>query len=131
MTLGRVKPEKRRYSRYRPKDKVFAALGDQFSRVGKVKDISLGGVAFEYVAKEDTRHDLTRIDIFVTDNGLHLSRVPCRKVYETQDPAALGPKMLPGELMVRRCGIEFRGLSDEQTSQLQILIDTYGEQTVS
>jgi len=38
-------PEKRRFIRYQAKEKVFAALGEKFSRVGKVKDISVGGLA--------------------------------------------------------------------------------------
>lgn len=120
-------PEKRRFIRYQAKEKVFAALGEKFSRVGKVKDISVGGLAFEYVGEPESFNDLTRIDIFSTANGTHLRRIPCRKIYE--QPITQGPD--PAEdsetLNIKRCGVEFGSLSEGQVSQLKALIDRYGQ----
>jgi len=117
-------PEKRKFIRYQVKEKVFAALGEQFSRVGKIIDISLGGLAFEYVNEESGNNDLTRIDIFVTANGMHLSRIPCRKVYE--QPITQGPDLDEDSetLNVKRCGVEFGNLSEDQVNQLKTLFDT-------
>lgn len=39
--------DKRKYIRFLAQDDAFAALG--FSIVGKVKDISMGGLAFGYI----------------------------------------------------------------------------------
>jgi len=119
-------PEKRKFIRYQVKEKVFAALGEQFSRVGKIIDISLGGLAFDYVNEESGNNDLTRIDIFSTANGMHLRRIPCRKIYELPITQGLEPAEDSETLNVKRCGVMFGSLSQGQIEQLKLLIDRYG-----
>jgi len=122
--------EKRRFIRYRARDKVFAALGEKFSRVGKVKDISVGGLAFEYVGEPESSNDLSRIDIFVTSNGFHLSRIPCKKIYEIPSPNSFEQYTPTKNMYVSRCGVEFGKLEDNQLSQLKYLLDNYASRTV-
>jgi len=119
-------PEKRKFIRYQTKEKVFAALGEQFSRVGKVKDISLGGLAFEYVNEQYPCNDLTRIDIFATGNGMHLRRLPCRKIYEMPAKSDHQHTEPSHGMNIKRCGVEFGKLTKGDINQLKALIDTYG-----
>jgi len=122
--------EKRRFIRYQARDKVFAALGEKFSRVGKVTDISVGGLAFEYVGEPESSNDLTRIDIFVTTNGFHLSRIPCKRIYEIPSPNSFEQYTPTKDINVRRCGVKFGKLEDKQLSQLKNLIDNYASRIV-
>ncbi len=122
--------EKRKFARYITRPEIFAALGKKFSRVGRVKDVSLGGVAFEYITDEHNENDLTLIDIFATGNGLHLSRIPCRKIYEVSVKDTTEVSSFSSELKTKRCGVEFDSLTDEQTSQVKHLIERYTDSKV-
>ena len=119
------KTEKRKFARYITRPEIFAALGKSFSRVGRVKDVSLGGVAFEYIAEEQNEDDLSSIDIFATGNGLHLSRIPCRKIYEVSVKDTTEVSSLSSELRTKRCGVEFDDLTKSELSQVKHLIETY------
>ena len=119
------KTEKRKFARYITRPEIFAALGKKFSRVGRVKDVSLGGVAFEYITDELNENDLTLIDIFATGNGLHLSRIPCRKIYEVSVKDTTEVSSLSSELRTKRCGVEFDDLTKSELSQVKHLIETY------
>ncbi len=123
--MEKKKTEMRRYVRYRTSDQVFAALGDRFSRVGRVQDISAGGLAFEYIVDQFPSENLTRIDIFVTSNNLHISKIPCRLVYEIIVPLPKNIISLSATLRPKRCGIQFVGLTNEQLKQVYALIDKY------
>ncbi len=41
--------ERRKYTRFLAEEDGYAALGANFTKVGKLKDISIGGLAFEYI----------------------------------------------------------------------------------
>lgn len=56
--------EQRRHLRFLPAENTFVALGRNFSKVGKVIDISLGGLAIEYIAGEGNTQDDSLVDIF-------------------------------------------------------------------
>ncbi|HDM75093.1 MAG TPA: PilZ domain-containing protein [Deltaproteobacteria bacterium] len=123
--MRRMKVEKRRHVRYRTCDKVFAALGERFSKVGRVKDISAGGLAFEYIIDQWPSNDLTRVDIFVTGNSFHISKIPCRLVYDIIVPVPGNLITLTPDLRPKRCGVKFVGLTEEQILQIYALIDRY------
>ena len=57
--------EKRKYIRSRVKDDAYAALGNHFTKVGKLKDISIDGLAFRYIGNtEDWVEDSSTIAVF-------------------------------------------------------------------
>lgn len=116
--------DRRKASRFIPPDHTFAALGEEFSRVGKVKNISLSGLVFEYVIDMEFFDAPRRVDIFLSENSFHISNVPCRKVY---DLAVLvtsigGPRHRT--LTAKRCGVQFGKLSKKQERELKGFIRT-------
>lgn len=123
--MERVTTEKRRYVRYRTSDDVFAALGNKFSKVGRVQDISIGGLSFEYILEQWPSDDVSCIDIFVTSNNLHVSRIPCRLVYEIIVPPPRNIISLSPCLRPKRCGVEFVALTEEQIKKIHRLIDKF------
>ena len=44
-----MRSEKRKYVRFIAQKDAYAALGTYFTKVGKLIDISIGGLAFEYI----------------------------------------------------------------------------------
>ena len=74
--------ERRKYIRFLAKKKNFAALRSGFDKVGRVLDLSINGLAFTYILEEDIIAETFQVDIFQSENGLYLSNIPCRVVYD-------------------------------------------------
>ena len=74
--------EKRKHPRFVPPQNTFAALGKEYTKVGKLMNISQGGLAFEYLAGENKKVNSFKIDIFLVGNVFHLYNVPCEIIYD-------------------------------------------------
>jgi hypothetical protein len=107
----------RRYQRYAVEGDVLIRSRRLFPTVGKLKDISSGGVGFEYVADlENALSETVEVDILFRKQ-IRLSRVPCRVAYDIRvnQPAF-------GSNGTRRCGLEFGRLSDQQVTLLILIM---------
>ena len=112
--------ERRKFTRFRVQDDAFAALRGKFSKVGKISDISLNGLAFRYVAKKNPDKTFSRVDIFLTNNGFHLDDVPCTIIYDVHESTS----SLDG-ILAYRCGMKFEALNDEQQKQLEFFLENH------
>jgi len=113
-----MKIENRKHIRFLPQENAFAALGKNYTKVGKVRDICKGGLAFEYIAGETTRNQDTQVDIFLTGNVFHLYNVPCEVVYEADIHVPHVNTKFVRLLTTRRCGIKFGDLSESDIREL-------------
>ncbi len=120
--------ERREQSRMRPKKLTYVALRPDFSKLGKIQDISRGGLCFQYMTKKEQGGDPPNfnIDIFISDDGYYLPSIPCKMVYEKKMKKAVSH---PIGLEHRLCGLQFEQLSNEQNGQLSHYLDnlTNGE----
>jgi|GEM_PF-2224570 len=122
--------EQRKYVRFSCKGDMFAALRDEFKKVGKVNDISIKGIGFSYLSEinqvdSDDHH--TKVDIFSLENEFYLSNVPCKVIYEVADAA-------PDEsdlVKMSKCGLHFEDLSKMQLDLLSFLIKKYTRKSKS
>ena len=118
----------RKYVRFLARGDSFAALRNGFEKVGKINDISVNGLGFSFLRRippvDFTGHH-TQIDIFnsdsETENRFHLSKVPCRIVYEILD-ASVDKGFL---VRMSRCGLQFGDLTRSQLKKLELFIDKY------
>ena len=110
--------------RFLARDNSFAALRNGFKKVGKIDDISINGLGFSYlseIAEVDSTDHHSQVDIFSSENGFHLSNVPCMIVYETPDTT-------PDEnfpVQMYRCGLQFGELTRSQLKQMELFIENY------
>lgn len=118
MQMQRLKSEKRRHVRFKAPENLFAALGNPVQKVGKVKDISMGGLSFEYIAGEKEDVSVSHIDIFLSGNGFYLSKVPCKAVYDIPQKAPPFGDHEYSSIDVNRCGVGFENLTEEINRQL-------------
>jgi hypothetical protein len=118
-TGGVMQADRRQSPRYVPNDDVFVIFSPNYTRLGKLKDVSSGGVAFEYaVLGEDEEILDSAVDIFASKpDRFLLSRVPCRVVYDTKTE-----KPTFGGIETRRCGLKFEHLSQKQSELLNLLL---------
>jgi hypothetical protein len=117
--------EQRKNTRFLVQDDVIAALRNGYTKIGKVKDISMGGLAFEHIDDQNSNSETSRRDILLWVNGFSLSKLPGRIVYDI-------PLAPPNEyqefiihLTTRRCGVQFETLSEDKVSQLDFFLKNY------
>lgn len=115
--------ENRRHARITVSEGAFVALYSGQTVVGRVKDISLGGLAFEYI--KDAYLPLTaagKIDLFSSEQDFRLSDFPGNVVYEC--PVKKDPLFAPfSSIDMCKCGIRFKKLREDQLQDLVQFID--------
>ena len=116
--------ERREEERFRPKKRTFVVFKPQFLKLGKVLDISAGGLCFQYLAKEDQAGNAQAIeaDIFMSDNGYYLPDVSCKLVWDTE---AKEKMTFPIGFQNRRCGLRFLRLTKEQQDKLEHFLQVH------
>jgi len=113
--------ERRKFTRFRAQDDAYAALRGNYTKVGKIHDISLNGLAFRYLAEKVCSETFNHVDIFLSGNGFHMSDVPCTVVCDEKecilyDSAIITPY---------RCGLKFGEMNEEDENQLEFFINHY------
>jgi hypothetical protein len=116
-----MRAELRKHKRYPGYDKLFASIGADCDRVGRVENISLGGAAIICTGHLKEMETDTSIDLFLEYNGFKVRGIDCRLVYEKVMEWEVYHAD-PSEYSCRRCGIQFKTLTQEQETQLKKLI---------
>jgi hypothetical protein len=118
--------ERRMYKRFQVKDWIFSVLVPRYDRLGKIIDISKGGLSFNYIARHEDEETCKKsssfaIEVFEGGAGKSLVRLPCKAIYARDAEDAQ-----PGDLAaIRRCGVEFDDLSPSQAVQLESFLQEY------
>ena len=74
-----METEGRKFTRFLVPENVYAALGPSFSKVGRIKDVSIGGFAIEYLTDGDSIPGNSHVDIFSREEEFYLSKqLPCK-----------------------------------------------------
>ena len=119
--------EKRKTARFIPKENTFAAFGngrpngDGLPKVGKVKDISRGGLSFEHLHNGEKESHPDRVDIWMSGVKYALRDVSCKQIYDIRSAADYENHPFASTIM-NRCGLEFETLSTDQSSKLSLFI---------
>lgn len=117
--------ERRKYKRLAPKHQAFAALRPEFKSVGRIKDISKGGLAFEYLSQDDGQHEFPRseIDLFTSKGDFYIEKIPCKIVYDNEIKQYKGS--LPKISRRKRCAVQFSELSKKKIVLLEFFLSNY------
>jgi hypothetical protein len=118
----------RKHKRFLVKDNAYVSLGNGFIKVGNIKDISLGGTAFEYISYNDSPNESfsrDKIDIFISRNGFHLTDLPCDVVYDVPVNTFSPSPLFSRNFICRRCGIRFDALSGEHEDKILSFLENY------
>ncbi|MCP4630805.1 MAG: sugar transferase [bacterium] len=105
--------ENRKHTRLLSIDDTLAQVKGGGVLVGKISDISLGGLGFSYMGEKAPLDDCKCVDIHLDQNGFYLPDVPCAIVYDTIDSSDDSN----GDTC-RRCGLQFGALTDEHKNKL-------------
>ncbi len=111
--------DRRRFHRFGIKNAVFITFRPEFDMIGKLTDISAGGLAFEYNSFGDReKSELVEIALFSHPKDYSLPKAVCRVVYDREVEDCYSFK----GFQTRRCGLEFCDLTSDQMLQLDMLM---------
>ena len=115
--------ERRKFTRYLVQADTYAAFGPQFAKVGKTKDISIGGLAFEYINNiESVDQHPSRVSIFLTEGNFFLWNVPCRVIYDVPREAVHGDPYTASLYNYHVCGLAFETFRQDQKQSLEFFL---------
>jgi len=107
--------ERRQHVRYRVDEGILVVNGDQ---PGRIRDISMGGMAMTYVSRKSPTPLQREIDLVDSAGVLVLGRLPCQVVEDARIPS----NSPFSQLKVRRRRLQFGAMSAEQRDGLRRLI---------
>jgi c-di-GMP-binding flagellar brake protein YcgR len=111
---------RRKETRYRVRDGVFAIDTDEPQRLGEVIDISRGGIAFRYMDGASDPNPLKKLNIFSSTHSLFLNDYSFESVSDVQiegHPSSA--------IRMRRHGGKFVSLTPQQQEQLDNFINLH------
>ncbi len=120
MTSRNELVERRKHRRYQVPTDAFVGIGPDFIKVGRGRDISMGGLAFSYVGSEEPSNG-SYLDVFLTDSNLYLGHLPINPISDCE----LVNKTPFSSITMRRCAVKFRKLNRSQKSRLEHFIQNH------
>ena len=124
-----MQTEQRIFKRFVPEERAYVVFRPEFAKLGRIKDISMGGLGYEYVIYEQMKHGTEgphalEIDIFLSEKEFYLPSIACKVVYDiqieqdTEDPVI-------NTMGRRRCGLQFGDLSGRERGLLEFLLNNH------
>jgi hypothetical protein len=126
MPEDKAPDERRKRRRLCVQDGAFVILSPSDAGVGRLIDISIDGLSFDYVTTQEPSGEPTELEIFVTDSAFRLYKIPCRTITDLKTfeiPQSCTHR--------RRSGVQFGPLTEIQKSQIEYFIRKYTTEDVS
>ncbi len=112
--------EKREHKRFRSHEGAFVLQERYFSGRCQIIDISKGGLSIQNLGRFEQRGGPFDVDLFFSEKNFFLKNLSVRCIYD--EDADTGPFI---SLPIRRKGLQFEELHDDQASQLDYFIQNY------
>ena len=117
--------ERRFHERFQVQQGVYALLKNGSSKLGQIKNISKGGLAFMYINDGEQINQPNEVDIFLSGYGFVLKGIPCKKISDIHVD-----NFVPfSTFEMRQLGIQFGEVSLQQLAYLNKLIEKYTTKT--
>ena len=113
--------ERRKNQRFKAAYGAYAVLGPESSKLGQIKDISMGGLAFKYLADEARSNGADELDIIIRQDGFYIKSIPIQTVSDFE----LARENALSTVPIRRQGVQFGELTSNQTSQLEFILKNH------
>jgi len=118
--------KRRKYVRFLAQPNAYAALGSSFTKIGKILDISMGGLAFEYYSgSEDLNQYDSTVTIFITVNNFYLENIPCQMISDLPKCGSDKPSVLNANYLVKRSCLQFMTISEDQRQRLEYFLNNH------
>ncbi len=113
-----VREDQRKYRRFKANEEIFAAfvIPTQPIMVGRILDVSRGGVGIQYLATRKLETGPTSIKIFALKSP-HMEQIESTVIYDLEIPEESWSTPA-----VRRCGIKFEGRGSEVQAKFKRIV---------
>lgn len=113
--------KKRKHNRFKVKEETYVALMNDTIKVGQIINISKGGLAFSYIAKDTDIQGWHKMNIFLSGNNFCLKEIPFRAISDF----LIENDILFSTVLMRQCGGQFGELTPDQKMQLDYFIENH------
>ena len=120
MTSKKEQVEQRQCKRFRVREDTVVTFRSPEAGMGRLIDISVNGLTFDWVTSEVLPIEATKLDICRADSLFILYNLPCQCIWEL----SIYEKR-PTSLHRKRCGVKFGELTSDQKSQLDHFIQNH------
>jgi len=110
--------ERRKDKRFQVTRSAHAVLGPHFRKPGQITDISRGGLAFRYIGCQDSAESW---ELDVLSARFCSLKLPFKTICDFE----IANKFVLGSIPIRRRGVRFGDLTDDQKSKLSRFIQNY------
>jgi hypothetical protein len=110
--------DRRKFIRYKVNKDAFAVIRTSDNKLGRIKDVSKGGLSFEYIMKGDPSEGITELDIFTTENDFYLKLLPVQIIKDS----TMESEHAFSSLEMRRLGVQFGEMTPNQMSKLDYFL---------
>ena len=112
--------ERRKFVRHQIRPHTIFLFSNYSPVKGWVKDISEGGMAFEYSPPEECEPN-SEINLILAGDALpfYLSDISCKTIYDIKADKDIRPSRSTG---IRHCGVQFARLDSEMKEKLGYLM---------
>jgi len=118
MNLAAQQPDRRKQKRYNVVNGAYAVVQPGAAKLGQIRNISLGGLSFKYIASETRNNAAQNIDILIGKHNFHLKQIPVKSVFDM----ALEKESPFSTVCMRQQAVQFKDLTEEQAAQLKHLL---------
>jgi len=116
-----LKVERRRFKRHIIQENGFEVLSRELNISGHLQDISQGGLSYQYIPVDGGGSTSEVIGILgKKPDRFRLAWINCDRIYDIAELAA-GKTFTGAETRLR--GLEYIGLTEEQTQKLELLME--------
>ena len=113
--------ERRKFQRFKVAYGAYAVAGPEAAKLGQIKDISMGGLAFNYLADEARSQRCNELDIIIRQYSMRIEHLPVKTISDFE----LAQQNVFSTVKLRQLGVQFGELTPDQTSQLEHLLKTH------
>jgi hypothetical protein len=115
-------PERRELGRYAVERHALTMLWPASSIVGRILDISMDGLAFQYTAPKKPQDASSDIEIVLSRADFSSGALPFRTVSDSRMKGYFGFTFARTQ---RRRSIQFKELAEDQKAKLEYFIENY------
>jgi hypothetical protein len=112
--------EQRQCKRFRVREDTVVIFRSPDAGMGRLIDISVDGLTFDWVTSEVLPIEATKLDICRPDSLFILYNLSCQSIWELSIY-----EERPTSLHRKRCGVQFGELTRDQKSQLEHFIQNH------
>lgn len=114
--------QKRQTARLTPHKKAFASLGETFSGLCMLKDISINGVSISCISEIDPKSLGNQMTLYLPEEDVEVSSLPCKIIYQKAESIPSSKPKDETNFKRFRCGVAFEGLDEFQKERLSDFI---------